>query len=252
LIALALGPMAMVARRLGNYSLAEARIEESLALTREIGSTTGTARGLTFLGQIAALEGQHERAGSLFREALSLWAGLGNRPYLARVLIGLAAVNAADGQPEAAARLFGAAEMADKGVREMELPDLRSFLDRVWASVSDTLGEAASSAALAEGRRMPLDHAVAYALEQPSTTPEPEPVTYPPPAPAASSYPAGLTDREVEVLRLVSQGLTSARIAEQLVISPATVNTHLRNIYDKLGVSSRAAAARFAVEHGLA
>jgi DNA-binding NarL/FixJ family response regulator len=63
--------------------------------------------------------------------------------------------------------------------------------------------------------------------------------------------PAGLTPRELEVLRLVAQGLTDAAVAERLYISPRTVGQHLRSVYGKLGVSSRAAATRFAVEHGL-
>jgi DNA-binding NarL/FixJ family response regulator len=63
------------------------------------------------------------------------------------------------------------------------------------------------------------------------------------------SSPAGLTPREVEVLRLVAQGKTDAQIAKHLVISPRTVNWHLTSIYSKLGVSSRAAATRYAIEH---
>jgi DNA-binding NarL/FixJ family response regulator len=55
----------------------------------------------------------------------------------------------------------------------------------------------------------------------------------------------------VEVTRLVANGLTDAQIAERLVISPRTVTTHLTSIYNKLGVNSRSAATRFAVEHGL-
>jgi DNA-binding NarL/FixJ family response regulator len=53
-----------------------------------------------------------------------------------------------------------------------------------------------------------------------------DPVTAPPRAKAATS-PDGLTSREVEVLRLVAQGLTNVQVAQQLVISPRTVNTHL-------------------------
>ena len=66
------------------------------------------------------------------------------------------------------------------------------------------------------------------------------------------TYPNGLTTREVEVLQLLSAGLTSAQIAEQLVISLLTVNTHVRSIYSKLGVTSRSAATRYAIEHHLA
>jgi DNA-binding CsgD family transcriptional regulator len=64
-------------------------------------------------------------------------------------------------------------------------------------------------------------------------------------------YPAGLTRREVEVLRLVAQGLTNSNVAADLVISPRTVNTHLNSIYRKLNTSSREVAVRFALEHDL-
>ena len=67
----------------------------------------------------------------------------------------------------------------------------------------------------------------------------------------APPYPAKLTAREVEVLWLVAQGLTDMQVAEQLIISPRTVNSHLTSIYNKLGVDSRAAATRYAVEHRL-
>ncbi|HEX5164139.1 MAG TPA: BREX system ATP-binding domain-containing protein [Thermomicrobiales bacterium] len=64
-------------------------------------------------------------------------------------------------------------------------------------------------------------------------------------------HPAGLSAREVEVLRLVAEGLTDAEVAERLFLSRRTVSTHLTSIYTKLGVNSRTAATRFAVEHGI-
>jgi predicted ATPase len=68
----------------------------------------------------------------------------------------------------------------------------------------------------------------------------------------ASLQPAvHLTPREVDVLRLLAQGLTSSQIAERLVIGLVTVNSHVRSIYSKLGVTSRAAATRYAVEYKL-
>ncbi|MEO5951363.1 MAG: tetratricopeptide repeat protein [Chloroflexia bacterium] len=60
--------------------------------------------------------------------------------------------------------------------------------------------------------------------------------------------PSGLTVREMEVLKLVAGGLTNAEAAERLIVSPYTVNMHLRSIYHKLGVSNRNAATRYAVE----
>ncbi|HYI14645.1 MAG TPA: response regulator transcription factor, partial [Thermomicrobiales bacterium] len=67
----------------------------------------------------------------------------------------------------------------------------------------------------------------------------------------AGDLPAGLSQREAEVLQLVATGLTDAEVAERLFIARRTVNTHLTAIYTKLGVNSRVAATRFAVEHGL-
>ena len=60
-----------------------------------------------------------------------------------------------------------------------------------------------------------------------------------------------LTPREIDVLRLLAQGLTSSQIAERLVIGLVTVNSHVRSVYSKLGVTSRAAATRYALEHHL-
>ncbi|MDQ6833639.1 MAG: helix-turn-helix transcriptional regulator, partial [Chloroflexota bacterium] len=67
----------------------------------------------------------------------------------------------------------------------------------------------------------------------------------------APTYPAGLSAREAEVLRLVATGLTNAQIAERLFLSAHTINAHLTTIYGKLAVPSRAAAVRFALEHDL-
>jgi HD-GYP domain-containing protein (c-di-GMP phosphodiesterase class II) len=68
---------------------------------------------------------------------------------------------------------------------------------------------------------------------------------------AARTWPAGLTDREVEVLRRVAQARTNRAIAQELVISEETVRNHVRHIYEKIAVQSRAGAALFAMEHDL-
>lgn len=63
--------------------------------------------------------------------------------------------------------------------------------------------------------------------------------------------PAGLSERQVEVLRLVAQGLSNREIAERLYISPRTAEHHVQDAYTKIGVSSRAAATLFVMEHDL-
>jgi predicted ATPase/DNA-binding CsgD family transcriptional regulator len=62
----------------------------------------------------------------------------------------------------------------------------------------------------------------------------------------SSKYPSGLTEREVQVLRLIVQGLTNKQIAKELVLSPRTINVYVTSIYNKLGVNSRSAATRIA------
>jgi DNA-binding NarL/FixJ family response regulator len=104
---------------------------------------------------------------------------------------------------------------------------------------------------------MLLDEAIALAVaplplaEQADQQPLPPATTSSRPGTSRPAYPAGLTAREVEVLRLVAEGLTNEQVAERLIISPRTVEKHLESIYGKLGVSSRTAATRFAVEHQL-
>ena len=68
---------------------------------------------------------------------------------------------------------------------------------------------------------------------------------------ARRARPGGLSEREVEVLRLVAQGHTNRQIARQLVVSPRTAEHHVQHVYAKIGLSTRAGAALFAMEHGL-
>src|SRR5439155_20397155 len=115
----------------------------------------------------------------------------------------------------------------------------RAANDRRVAALRAVLGEEQFTVAWEQGRAMTPEQAVAEA----ERVGLPEPTVVAPDtgsqAPPAEGYPAGLTEREVDVLRLVARGLTSARVAEQLVVSTPTINTHLRNIYSKIGVNSR-------------
>ena len=71
------------------------------------------------------------------------------------------------------------------------------------------------------------------------------------PARSDRAWPAGLTDREIEVLRLLARGQSNKQIAHALHVSPATVHTHVINIYGKIGANTRAGATLFALEHDL-
>jgi DNA-binding CsgD family transcriptional regulator len=63
--------------------------------------------------------------------------------------------------------------------------------------------------------------------------------------------PAGLTDRELEILRLLARGMSRREMAQALVVSEHTVRHHLEHIYAKIGVGTRVGATLFAVEHDL-
>jgi DNA-binding CsgD family transcriptional regulator len=65
------------------------------------------------------------------------------------------------------------------------------------------------------------------------------------------TYPDQLTSREVDVLKLVAAGLTNRETADRLGLSSRTIDAHLRSVFAKIGVGSRSAATRYAVEHGL-
>jgi DNA-binding NarL/FixJ family response regulator len=66
-----------------------------------------------------------------------------------------------------------------------------------------------------------------------------------------AKHPGGLSRREVEVLHLAAMGLTTKQIADRLFISPKTADHHIQNVYTKIGVSTRAAAALWATQHAV-
>jgi DNA-binding NarL/FixJ family response regulator len=117
------------------------------------------------------------------------------------------------------------------------------------AATRRRLGEKGFTTAWAEGRAMTAEQ-VLIAQSPPTSVDTSQATTRTAGVPAA--YPDDLTAREVEVLRLVAKGMTDALVAQVLVISPRTVNTHLTSIYSKIGVSSRSEATRYALEQHLA
>ncbi len=235
----------------GDALAARALLEESLALSKEIGHRHGTAASLALLARVAVHQGEFTAASALYEESLAITREIGDKLNAASCLEGLAGVAAAQKNPTWAARLLGAAEALrdtlGTPIPPIELP----LYQRSVANTRAQLGEKAYTQAWTEGRGMNLEQALAaQGLETLPTTSPTKPLS-----PAAtrklSHFPDGLTAREVEVLRLVAHGLTDVQIAEQLVISPRTVNNHLTSIYSKIHVSSRSAATRYAVDRHL-
>jgi predicted ATPase/DNA-binding CsgD family transcriptional regulator len=234
-----------------DYAQASACAEESLAMSRAIGSRRGGVQPLTLLARVAALRGDYAAAHARYEEGLAVATEVQARGFLAYCLVGLGEVAAAEEQDAWAVILWGAAETLYETIGVSLPPVERTAYERLMAAARARLGEEAFAAARAQGRAMTPEQALAAREPQPIPG-ERVPVVPPrPPASPAPSYPAGLSAREVEVLRLVAQGLSNAQIAEQLVISPYTVNAHMRSIYNKLEVNSRIAVVQFATKHHL-
>ena len=127
-------------------------------------------------------------------------------------------------------------------------PIERADYEHTVAATRTQLNEEVFAAIWAEGRAMTPQQAFAArepAPEQQAWTMLKSTTKLP------LTYPMGLTAREVDVVRLVAEGLTDAQVAKKLVLSPRTISTHLRSIYSKLGINSRSAATRFAFENHL-
>ncbi len=233
----------LVAHQERDFVRARPLLEESVALYKELGDRWHTALSLSTLARVETVQSNYVAAVSLYKESLALYRQIGNNNF-ASVLEGLADVAVRQGQPALAAQMWGAAEALRQHIGAPLPPVYRADYERSVAAARTQLGEKAFVAAWAEGRTMTPEQALA-AEGQPMLP------TQTPAARSAAASPDGLTAREVEVLHLLAQGLTSAQIAEQLVISVVTVNFHVRSIYSKLGVTSRAAATRYALEHHL-
>ncbi len=250
-IAYVLNNLGVVAQYQGDYRRATRLYQESLEIRRELGDRQRIADVLYNLGEVAHFQGDLRRAAALYQESLELRRELGAKVGIALCLAGLASVAMIEGSLERAARLAGALEAILGSVGVSLEPTERERFERANAAARAQLGEVVYAALRAEGRGAPLEEIVAYALSEPPTISDPARGRGRPSSAGEASYPAGLSPREVEVLRLVARGLTDREVADALVLSPRTVGKHLQSIYDKLGVSSRSAATRFAVEHGL-
>src|SRR5215212_8138594 len=237
----------------GEQERARALLEEAEALSRERRHKGVLINAIDNLGWAALLRGEHERAKSYYEESLALCEELGNELIASESMEGLARISASEGEAERAAKLFGAAEALREAVGYRHLPVEDALREPYLATARSRLGVAAWEETQAEGRAMELEEAIEYALssEVPSATSPSSAAAEPSPS-SAPEHPGGLTAREVEVLGLVAEGMTSAEIAKELYLSPRTVEAHITSIYHKIGVSSRSAATRFALEHGLA
>jgi non-specific serine/threonine protein kinase len=234
----------------GDHGRAEPFFVASLDVAQALASDRLAAYALTYLGLLAQLRHDPDRALALFTEALGRCRESGIQLPAPRCLEGLAVAAADRARFDQAARLFGAAEAMRDTISEPMYAADHTVYDSHVSAWQRHLGEDAFSAAWNDGRHAPhetiLEDALALAIELKGARNSIAGHHFP------SSVPFfGLTPRELEVLRLVALGQADREIASALYISHRTVHHHVASILRKLGVATRASAARIALAEGL-
>jgi DNA-binding CsgD family transcriptional regulator len=243
----------------GDVNRARFRLEESLHLYQTVKEWHRVAHILSYLARVALVEGSEAEACRLCGESVALFRQAHDLEGIMYCLQGFGATVARQGQPIWAARLWGAGASlsgASQPHPPLLLPFERTQAERATyeamvSSVRRELGAKTFAKAFAEGHTMTPEQAIAMQDHPLVSTPPQGPTRLASDKGSVARISGGLTAREVEVLRLVAQGLTNAQVAEQLVISPRTVDAHLRSIYSKLDLPSRHAALHYAHEHRL-
>jgi DNA-binding CsgD family transcriptional regulator len=222
--------------------------DRALALWREGLDYVHQHRVDFFVGFIARdaarlrlIDADPDDALTMFDAAIDAFQQAGNVAQLTITLASATALFERIDRLASAATLYAA--IVRQPGSEHHVPDLPQFAGRLAAK----LGDSAFSAHTAAGAAMDLGDTAQFARREiAAARADLRALT-------ASSHtrPAGLSARELDVLRLAAKGLTTREIAERLYISAKTADRHIQNLYTKIRVSNRAGATRWAVEHGL-
>jgi non-specific serine/threonine protein kinase len=239
-VAISLTCLGRVAHALHEYEAARALYEESLELYKQQEHPSEIIATQQHLGLLAHAQGDDAEAAAWFAEALPVACRISNPRRIAALLEGFATL-AVRHQPERAIRLAGAAAALREASGTRLTPSGQDALRQELALARRLLDDEAISAAWAAGTRLTVDQAVSLALTPPTDV---HPAQRPDPA-------SRLTAREREVAALVARGLTNRQIAETLVVSQRTAESHVANSLSKLGLATRAQLAAWATGRGL-
>lgn len=236
-----------VATNLGNYEQAKEFASESMAAFRQVGDKRQVALALYAMALATHSEGNERTAREMLAQAVPVIYETQDAYHLVCCLLALGGIACTEEDYERAARVFAAADALSQSMDVhflIQPPDLTQNLSSTRAQLSDT----AFAKASAEGRAMTLKQAIEYALE---TTPREQRSHSATPRQSGKQEFGRLTSREQEVAALIGQGESNREIAEQLVLSERTVESHVTNILNKLGFKSRAQIRKWAVQKEL-
>jgi non-specific serine/threonine protein kinase len=235
-----LSMMGQIALAQGNIPQALVYLEDELQRQRGWGLTWRVGETLRQLGDIAAARGDTEGALQRYRDSVALSRDHGDRLLLASALIAMAFVEASRDSALRAIRLLGAADTLTQQIGSSadrwESPRYDTVIEQLRAE----LGNDAFEQAWKAGAALSFDELLSDVLIDPES---------PAPARPDQPQPAGmqLTARELDVLALLAEGCSDREIGEALSISPRTASGHVANLLAKLNVTSRTAAAAYAI-----
>ena len=214
--------------------------ERDVALLEGRGESWRRGYQLDFLARAYWLRGDRDKAEMLAREAMVCKHAVDDRNGLAMVFETLASMAADRGRHERAAILLGLAQRV-RDSSSLTLIELhRQQHERSVLIIVRGIGQKAFDAAYARGRAMTIDEGVAFAVaDKPAHKPAP---------PVKSAADTALTPRQLEIARLIADDLTNRQIADRLFLSERTVETHITNILNKLGLNSRVQLSRWLAE----
>jgi predicted ATPase/DNA-binding CsgD family transcriptional regulator len=225
----------------GDLAAAEKASSEGVRVSRDAGDLYYLVQMLQYLGQVAMLAGDGAASKPIFADALRIARQIDDRLAQFDLLSLLGWQAATTGLARRAAHLLGAAEAVRSGAGAGMTGPAMPLLARATETARSALGVARFTAEYEAGKRMGREAAVRVALDE-SEPPDPDAADRPGTGPLAK--------REVEVARLIAQGLTNKQIGTRLFISERTVATHVRNILNKLGFDSRAQIAGWMASTG--
>jgi predicted ATPase/DNA-binding CsgD family transcriptional regulator len=235
----------------GDSQRGAALLQASLEIATQLGYQEGIAWALHELAVIIA-DDDPAATTDMLAESLEIHVGLGDRWRMASVVETTAELVVAPTDPPLAAMLLGATAGLRNGLGTPIPPAERPAHDRCVRMLREAMGPGRFRSAWQQGELMQLAELVDLALRAIKTVQDSSP--WAPGADRPSAGQAGehgLTERELEVLRLLSQGRTNREIGAELLISTGTAGVHVSNILRKLGVSSRVQAAGVAHRLGL-
>jgi predicted ATPase/class 3 adenylate cyclase/DNA-binding CsgD family transcriptional regulator len=219
----------------GDLVAARRCVDDAVSTTR--GAFLSLSDALTTRARVAIAQGEQEQGERDALDALARAAEVEAYLFIPDILECLGTLGADVGSHREAARLFGAAHAMRERMGAVRFKVYTAGYEASVAALRDAMGDKNFDNAWAEGAALSTEEAIGYARRGRGERKRP-----------ASGW-ASLTAAELDVVRLVSEGLGNSDIAARLFVSPRTVQSHLTHVYTKLRLTSRVQLAQEAARH---